>query len=298
MCSTKQTDSYSLKSNDALKKIKSQLDSKLEVLQLQLNESDTKLYKQLDDEYYLKYIKLENRVCNLVGNKMLAVSKQKQLQITVDYLLENNQSSAKKYEMLKTFVDWIADTKIKANKRQKNKITCFIAESSRPGSAEITTSDDDIYKEQKILKHIIQLLAEKSVSLEKFCHLEILVDTLAGSSVSASYIDSALRDQAKERVKDLQKISTAITNIDHNNFTLEKRNIELQAFVKELKKSNNRNVDQMEKEINKQQMLIKAVQDEKNTYKMRLEQMLTEANENLNKNITQLIHKFLDEQMS
>ena len=297
MCRAQQTDIYSPKSDDDFNKIKSHLDSKLEVLQLQLNESHKRISKQLEDKYYLKYITLENHICNKVDNETPALSKQEQLQRTVDYLLKNNQSSFKQYEMLKTFVDWIAATKLKASRQQKNKTTSVAAESSEPDSIEIKTSDDDIYKEQEILNQIIHLLAENSVSPEKFCQLETLIDTLAGNSVSHSYIDSALRDQARERIKDLQQMSATVTDINYKNSTLEKRNAELQIFVNELKKSSSSNLDLMEKEINKQQMLIKAVQDESNTHKIKFEKMLTEASENLNRNIVQIIHKLLAEQI-
>ena len=282
---------------DDFNKIKSHLDTKLEVLQLQLNESHNSIREHLEEEYYQKYTKLENYVCNVIGTKMSTLSKQEQLQITVDYLLENNQNSIEKYEMLKIFIDFAAANKLRANKQQKSKTISIITTTSKFGSAETKTSDDDIYKEQELLNHVIHLLVESNVSVKKFCQLETLMETLAESSVSRDYMDSALRDQAKENLKYLQKISAAITSTDHKNTTLETRNTELQAFIKELKKSKRNNSVLMEKEIKMQQIIMKTVQDENNTHRMKLEKMMTKATENLNRNIVQIIHKLLAEQM-
>ena len=279
--SVKQTDN-SL-SSDNFNKINSHLEKKLKVLQLQLNESNKSLSKHLEKKF-LKYVKIESRACNMTDTKMTAVSQQEQLQITVDYLLENNQSSAKKYELLKTFVDLIAATKLKANRQQKNKTASVTAELSRPDSTEIKTSDD-IYEEQEQLYQVINFLAEDSVSSEKFCELETLLDTLAGSSVTRDYIESALKYKAKERIKDLQNISTAVTNIDNKNTILEKRQAELKALMQKLTKANNSNLGLVEQEIAKQNIIIKAIQDENFMHKMKFERMMTEAKIDLNRGL-------------
>ena len=280
--------------NDGFNKIKSHLDKQLEVLQLQLNESQRSVGKQLDEESYKKFTKLESHVCNVIDTKMPVLSKQDQLQITVDYLSENNQSSVEKYEMLKTCVDWIAVNDLPANK-QKNKAVDIITHTSITEQRNI--ANDDIYKEQELLKQVINLMAEGSATPEKFRQLETLIDSLAESSVSHDYMDSTLKDQAKERLNELQKICIVMKDIDTRNSELEIKNKEMQVFVKGLKKSNRYNLDQIDKEIKKQQIIMKAVQNENNIYKMKLEKMKTEATENLNRNILQIIHKLLAEQI-
>ena len=140
-------------------------------------------------------------------------------------------------------------------------------------------------------------MVDGSASPEKFCQLETLVDTLAENSVSRDYMDATLKDQAKDRLKELQRISTAIKDIDTKNCTLDFKNAELQVFVKGLKKSNNKKLDVIEEEIKRQQIIMKALRDENNTHKMKFEKTLREETENLNRNIVQIIHKLLAEQM-
>ena len=82
------------------------------------------------------------------------------------------------------------------------------------------------------MKQILNFLAEGSASPEKFCQLETLVDTWAENSVSRDYIDATLKNQAKDSLKELQRISAAIKDFDTKNCTLDLKNTELQVFVK------------------------------------------------------------------
>ena len=270
------------------------MDRKLEVLQLQLNESYKSIREQLEAESCKKYKKLENSVCNVINTTTTAVSKQEQLQVTVDYLLKGNQNSIEKYEMLKTYIDWLTPNNTSANK-QKNNTVAVVSQAII--IEETKTRNDDINKEQEIMKQILNFLAEGSASPEKFCQLETLVDTLAENSVSREFMDATLKDQVKDRLKELQRISTAIKDIDTKNCTLEMNNAELQDFVKGLKKSNSNKLDVIEEEIKRQQIVMKVMRDENNTHKMKFEKMLTEATENFDRNIVQIIHKLLAEQM-
>ena len=291
--SKKQT-GYSLSSDDDFNTIKNHLDRKLEVLQLQLNESYRSFREQLEAQSYTKYTKLETSVYNVINTTTTAVSKQEQLQITVDYLLKDNQSSIEKYEMLKTYIDWLSPNNTSANKQKNNTVDVV---SQAIITEDTKTRNDDINKEQEIMKQILNVLVEGSASPEKFCQLETLVDTLAENSVSRDYMDAKLKDQAKDRLKKLQRISAAIKDIDTKNCTLEMKNTELQVFVKGLKKSNRNKLDVIDEEIKRQQIIMKVMRDENNTHKMKFEKMLTEATENLNSNIVQIIHNLLAEQM-
>ena len=270
------------------------MDRKLEVLQLLLNESYRSIREQLEEESCKKYAKWVSNVCNVNNTTTTAVSKEEQLQITVDYLLKGNTNSIEKYEMLKTYIDWLTPNNTSANKQKNNTVNVV---SQAISTEETKTRNDDINKEQEIMKQIINFLVDGSASPEKFCQLETLVDTLAENSVSRDYIDATLKDQAKDRLKELQRISTAIKDIDTKNCTLEMKNAELQVFVKGLKKSNNNKLDVIEEEIKRQQIIMKALRDENNTHKMKFEKTLREETENLNRNIVQIIHKLLAEQM-
>ena len=270
------------------------MDRKLEVLQLQLNESYRSIREQLEAESCKKYAKLETSVCNVINTTTTEVSKQEQLQITVDYLLKGNQNSIEKYEILKSYIDWLTPNNTSANKQKNNTVNVV---SQAIITEETKTRHDDINKEQEIMKQILNFLAEGSASPEKFCQLETLVDTLAENSVSRDYIDATLKNQAKDRLKELQRISIAIKDIDTKNCTLEMNKAELQVFVKGLKKSNSNKLDIIKEEIKRQQIILKVMRDENNTHKMKFEKMLTEATENLNRNIVQIIHSLLAEQM-
>ena len=270
------------------------MDRKLEVLQLQLNESYRSIREQLEAQSCKKYAKLERSVCNVINTTTTAVSKQEQLQITVDYLLKGNQNSIEKYEMLKSYIDWLTPNNTSANKQKNNTVNVV---SQAIITEETKTRNDDINKEQEIMKQIINFLVDGSASPEKFCQLETLVDTLAENSVSRDYIDATLKNQAKDSLKELQRISAAIKDIDTKNCTLDLKNTELQVFVKGLKNSSSNKLDVIEEKIKKQQIIMKVMQDENNTHKMKFEKMLTEVTENLNRNIVQIIHNLLAEQM-
>ena len=140
-------------------------------------------------------------------------------------------------------------------------------------------------------------MAESNISPEKLSHLETLIDTLAESNVSRDYMDATLTEKAKERLKELRDICITMKEIDTRNSELENKNKELQVFVKDLTISNCNNLDQIDREIKKQQIIMKAMQDENNRYKMKFEKMMAEANEKLNRNIVQLIHKLLAERI-
>ena len=276
-------------------------DKKLEVLRLQVDESQRSISKRLKEKSYRKYAQLEKSFCNigLVDNKMPAIipiNKQEQLQITVDYLLKCNQSSVEKYEMLKTFIDWINPNNASANKR-KNQTADVVSQTNITEQRQ--TINVAIYKEQELLKQVVNLSVEGSASPEKYGQLETLIDTLAESSVSRDYMDVTLKNQAKETLKELQQMHAAIKDIDTKNSAIEATNTELHVFVKGLKKSNstNSNPDQLEEEIRKQQIIMKALQDENNVYKKKFERMMTETTEKLNRNIVQIIHKLIAEQL-
>ena len=300
LCSIKQSD-FSLSSDDDFNKVKNHLenDRKLEVLQLQLDESQRSINKHLQDESYRKYAQLEKRFCNKTDNKMQAIvpiNKQEQLQITVDYLLKCNQSSVEKYEMLKTYIDWINPNNVSANK-PKNQTAGVVSQANITEQRQ--TINDDIYKEQELLKQVVNLSVEGSASPEKYGQLETLIDTLAESSVSRDYMDATLKNQAKKTLKELQQIHAAIKDIDTKNSAIEATNTELKVFVKGLKKSNssNSNLDQLEEEIRKQQIIMKTLQDENNVYKKKFERIMTETTEKLNRNIVHIIHKLIAEQL-
>ena len=276
-------------------------DKKLEVLRLQLDESQRSISKHLKEESYRKYAQLEKSFCNidLVDNKMSAIipiNKQEQLQITVDYLLKCNKSSVAKYEMLKTFIDWLNPNNVSANK-PKNQTADVVSQTNTTEQRQ--TINDDIYKEQELLKQVVNLLVEGSASPEKYDQLKTLIDNLAESSVSRDYVDATLKNQAKETLKELQQIHAAIKDIDTKNSVIEAKNTELQVFVKGLKKSNSSNssLEQLEEEIRKQQIIMKTLQDENNVYKKKFERMMTETTEKLNRNMVQIIHKLIAEQL-
>ena len=108
--------------SDDFNKTKSQLDRNLEDLQLHLNESCRFLSSQLkEDCNTLNLKKLESNVYKIVDGKV-SVSKQEQLRVTVDYLLESNQRLEEKYEMLKTCIDWVFANNLSANKLQNEVI--------------------------------------------------------------------------------------------------------------------------------------------------------------------------------
>ena len=120
---------------------------------------------------------------------------------------------------------------------------------------------------------------------------------MAESSESHDYMDATLKNQAKETLKELQQIHAAIKDIDTKNSAIEATNTELQVFVKGLKKSNSSNssLDQLEEEIRKQQIIMKALQDENNIYQKKFERMMTETTEKLNRNMVHIIHKLIAE---
>ena len=272
--------------------VKSQLEKNLEVLQLQLNQSERSISEQLEEEFSQKYTKLKNFVCIEIDTKTAALGKQEQLQALIDYLLKGNQTSVEKYEMLKTCVDWISTNNKSTN---TNKLASKVYQSNI--TEERKTVDDDIYEEQQILKKVINILVWGNASPEELSQLKILIDTLAESSISRDYIDGFLKDQATKTLEDLQKISAEIKEIDKKNCTLYTKNVELQVFFQELKTSNGNNVDLIEEEIKKQKIIIKEMQNVNDNCKMEFEKMFTETNENLNKNIVQIIHKLLAERM-
>ena len=274
-------------------------DRKLEVLLLQLDESQRSISKHLEEESFQKYAQLEKSFCNIIDYKMPAkipINKQEQLQITVDYLLKCNQSSVEKYELLKTFIEWINPNNVSANK-QKNQTASVVSQANITGQRQ--TTNEDIYKEQELLKQVVNLSVEGSASPEKYVQLETLIDTLAESSVSRDYMDATLKNQAKETLKELQQVHAAIKDIDTKNSAIEATNTELQVFVKGLKKSNrpSSSLDQLKEEIRKQQIIMKALQDENNVYKKKFERIIIETTEKLNRNMVQIIHKFIAEQL-
>ena len=227
---------------------------------------------------------------------IIPINKQEQLQITVDYLLKCNQSSVEKYEMLKTFIDWINPNNVSA-KKPKNQTADVVSQTNITEQRQ--TINVAIYKEQELLKQVVNLSVEGSASPEKYGQLETLIDTLAKSSVSRDYMDVTLKNQAKETLKELQQMHAAIKDIDTKNSAIEATNTELQVFVKGLKKSNstNSNPDQLEEEIRKQQIIMKALQDENNVYKKKFERIMTETTEKLNRNMVHIIHKLIAEQL-
>ena len=300
ICSVKQSDS-SLSSDGDFNKVMSQLenDKKLEVLRLQLDESQRSISKHLKEESFRKYAQLEKRFCNKIGNKMQAIvpiNKHEQLQITVDYLLKCNQSSVEKYEMLKTYIDWINPNNVSASK-PKNQTADVVSQANYTEQRQ--TTNDDIYNEQQLLKQVVNLSVEGCVSPEKYGELQTLIDTLAESSISRDYMDATLKNQTKETLKELQQIHAAIKDIDTKNSAIEAKNTELQVFVKGLKKSNSSNssLEQLEEEIRKQQIIMKTLQDENNVYKKKFERIMTETTEKLNRNIVHIIHKLIAEQL-
>ena len=87
-----------------------------------MNESYRSIRVQLEAESCKKYAKLQNSVCNVINTTTTAVSKQEQLQITVDYLLKGNQNFVEKYEMLKSYIDWLTPNNTSANKQKNNTV--------------------------------------------------------------------------------------------------------------------------------------------------------------------------------
>ena len=140
-------------------------------------------------------------------------------------------------------------------------------------------------------------MAESDLSPEKFRQLETLIGALAESSVSRDYMDAALKDQTVKILNDLQKMSTSIQDINNRNSSLATRNIELQALLKGVRRRHWSNKSLMDEEIKKQQVILKAMHDENNKCKIELEKLMKEQNESLNKNIVQIIHKLLAEQI-
>ena len=277
-------------------KMMNQMDEKLEVLQLQLHESNRSISRQLEKEAYLKYSKLESRLCNMAATKTKRVSldKHEQLMITVNSLLESNHVSVEKFEILKTFVDCIAvNNNISMHKQQDNETVNVGDQAAIAASNQLV--DDDIFMERKVLKQIIKIVAESSVSLEKFEQLRTLIDVLAESNVSRDYVDVTLKKQAMDRLDNLQKIVIAIRNIDNKNTALEERNSELQRFIGEMKKQNNDVL--VTDEIKNHLLIIKAMKDENNKFKTKFDKMMTKMNDNLNKSVVQMIQKLLAEQM-
>ena len=74
ICRVKQSD-FSLSGDNDLNKVKSQLenDRKLEVLWLQLDQSQRSIIKHLKNKSSQKYAQLEKRFCNTIDNKMPAI---------------------------------------------------------------------------------------------------------------------------------------------------------------------------------------------------------------------------------
>ena len=284
--------SINLLLTDDFSKIRSHLDRKLDVMQLQLNEAHKFLSSQLKEESYINYTKLENSVYKLVNSKV-PINEQERLEVTVNCLLESKQISVEKYEMLKTFIDLVVAKNLSWN--QQNESVNTLLEAS--AAVKQMPANEDIFKQQKLLKQVINLMAERNVSLEKFRELETLIGVLAGSSISRDYMDTTLKDETMKRLDDLQRLSVSIQDINTTNCALKKRNAELQEFIDKMKEKNRPYTTLMDEEIRKQQIIIKAMEDESNIYKMNFETMMKEEAENLNKNIVQIIHKLLAEQI-
>ena len=126
---------------------------------------------------------------------------------------------------------------------------------------------DKIIKDQKVIKQIIDYMAESSVSPKKFKQLKTLMGALAENSISRDYIDATLNEQAMKRLNDLLEISATIQDIKNKGSSFEKRLIKFQAFIKEMKKRTRLGNSVADEEIKKLQISMKAMQDENNTYK-------------------------------
>ena len=124
---------------------------------------------------------------------------------------------------------------------------------------------DKIIKDQKVIKQIIDYMAESSVSPKKFKQLETLMGALAENSISRDHIDATLNEQAMKRLNDLLEISATIQEINNKGSSFEKRLIEFQAFIKGMKKRTRLGNSVADEEIKKLQILMKAMQE--NTYK-------------------------------
>ena len=290
MCSSAMID-------DMFNEAKSQLDKKLEVLQMQLKESHQYLSRLLKESSYRKYKQIENCVVNIIDTKLSKpMDKHEQLEITVNSLLESNQASAEKYETLKTFVDCLATDSVSAKKLKEiemslnlNTQTCTIIEEELRGLT------DDILEERRNLRQVINLIAENSVSAEKIVELETLMNALAENSVSRDYLDAELNKKAKEKLNELQKINSAIEDICNKNSALEETNDTLQAYIKKMEKRDNNSL--LMEEINKQLKIIKAMQSENNACKLKYEKLMKETYENLNTNVIRIIQNLLEKQI-
>ena len=155
--------------------------------------------------------------------------------------------------------------------------------------------NDDVLEQRNLVKHIIDIMAARQMSQDQIVELDTLVKSLAGSCISHDYMDTALEEQVKERLNEMQEITIAINKIDAKNAALEERNTELLKFWNYVKKLDSSNLTA--EEIKKQFLIMKAMKIENSSYRLTYEKILEETQASVNKTCTQLINKLLAEQI-
>ena len=134
------------------------------------------------------------------------------------------------------------------------------------------------------MKTLIDVVAEKSISVERYNTLELIVDCLSESSVSHDCIDSVVVQAVKERTSELKELCEKVRQVDN-------KSSEIQLFMDEVKCEN----PDLLKMLQTQITIIKTIQSEHESFKLKLTGIMNSIEEKLNGEIAQMMKKMLIE---
>jgi hypothetical protein len=146
-----------------------------------------------------------------------------------------------------------------------------------------TTTTTTVLSKHDELAEIVGILAESSISAERYTRLELLVDMVAESSGKSDECIDNLKKQVKANADELKQIISKEKELDDKCATF-------QAMITEKTKKKNSKTQRV---FDTQLLVLNAMSNECNAYKADLHELSTAINKELRESLFQIINTYL-----